>query len=72
MADSGVRGSEAAEAIGGMRVNGETIRRDYWNPITSNFKDGLTVLSIQLYHGARKGLADTALKTASSGYLTRS
>src|SRR6185437_5106012 len=57
MADSGARGS-AAEII-------ET-------PIISNFKEGLTVLEyFNSTHGARKGLADTALKTANSGYLTR-
>ena len=50
------------------RPSGEIIE----NPITSNFKDGLTVLEyFNSTHGARKGLADTALKTASSGYLTR-
>ena len=74
MADSGARGSEAQlKQLAGMRglmarPSGEIIE----NPITSNFKDGLTVLEyFNSTHGARKGLADTALKTASSGYLTR-
>ncbi len=74
MAHSGARGSEAQiKQLAGMRglmtkPSGEIIER----PIISNFKEGL---SVQEYftstHGARKGLADTALKTASSGYLTR-
>ena len=74
MAHSGARGSEAQlKQLAGMRglmarPSGEIIE----NPITSNFKDGLTVLEyFNSTHGARKGLADTALKTASSGYLTR-
>src|SRR5262249_18575057 len=50
------------------RPSGEIIE----NPITSNFREGLTVLQYFIStHGARKGLADTALKTADSGYLTR-
>ena len=49
------------------RPSGEIIE----NPITSNFKDGLTVLEYFNSTRCRKGLADTALKTASSGYLTR-
>ena len=74
MAHSGARGSEAQlKQLAGMRglmarPSGEIIE----NPITSNFKEGLTVLEyFNSTHGARKGLADTALKTASSGYLTR-
>ena len=74
MAHSGARGSEAQlKQLAGMRglmarPSGEIIE----NPITSNFKDGLTVLEyFNSTHGARKGLADTALKTASSGYLTK-
>lgn len=74
MADSGARGSAAQiRQLGGMRglmakPSGEIIE----NPITSNFREGLTVLQYFIStHGARKGLADTALKTANSGYLTR-
>ncbi|MDC1315974.1 DNA-directed RNA polymerase subunit beta' [Alphaproteobacteria bacterium] len=74
MADSGARGSETQlRQLAGMRglmarPSGEIIE----NPITSNFKEGLSVLEyFNSTHGARKGLADTALKTASSGYLTR-
>src|SRR5438034_1519421 len=74
MADSGARGSkQQIRQLAGMRglmarPSGEIIE----NPITSNFRDGLTVLQYFIYtHGARKGLADTALKTADSGYLTR-
>ncbi len=74
MADSGARGSAAQmRQLAGMRglmakPNGEIIE----TPIKSNFKEGLTVLEyFNSTHGARKGLADTALKTANSGYLTR-
>src|SRR5207237_10695272 len=74
MADSGARGSEAQiRQLAGMRglmakPSGEIIE----TPIISNFKEGLTVLEyFNSTHGARKGLADTALKTANSGYLTR-
>ncbi len=74
MADSGARGSAAQlKQLAGMRglmakPTGEIIE----TPITSNFKEGLTVLEyFNSTHGARKGLADTALKTANSGYLTR-
>ena len=74
MADSGARGSAAQmKQLAGMRgliakPSGEIIE----SPITSNFKEGLTALEyFNSTHGARKGLADTALKTASSGYLTR-
>ena len=81
MADSGARGSkEQIRQLGGMRglmakpqkslvgSVGEIIE----NPIISNFKEGLSVLEYFIStHGARKGLADTALKTADAGYLTR-
>ncbi|HRL07251.1 MAG TPA: DNA-directed RNA polymerase subunit beta', partial [Brevundimonas diminuta] len=74
MANSGARGSQAQmKQLGGMRglmakPSGEIIE----TPIISNFKEGLTVLEyFNSTHGARKGLADTALKTANSGYLTR-
>ena len=74
MAHSGARGSEAQmKQLAGMRglmakPSGEIIE----TPIISNFKEGLTVLEyFNSTHGARKGLADTALKTANSGYLTR-
>jgi len=74
MADSGARGSSAQmKQLAGMRgliakPSGEIIE----TPIISNFKEGLTVLEyFNSTHGARKGLADTALKTANSGYLTR-
>ncbi|HUF08715.1 MAG TPA: DNA-directed RNA polymerase subunit beta', partial [Rhodothermales bacterium] len=81
MADSGARGSrEQIRQLGGMRglmakpqkslsgSAGEIIE----NPIISNFKEGLSVLEYFIStHGARKGLADTALKTADAGYLTR-
>jgi DNA-directed RNA polymerase subunit beta' len=74
MAHSGARGSAAQiRQLAGMRglmakPSGEIIE----NPIVSNFKEGLTVLEyFNSTHGARKGLADTALKTANSGYLTR-
>jgi DNA-directed RNA polymerase subunit beta' len=81
MADSGARGSkEQIRQLAGMRglmakpqkkmtgSMGEIIE----NPITANFREGLTVLEYFIStHGARKGLADTALKTADAGYLTR-
>ena len=80
MLDSGARGSrEQIRQLGGMRglmakpqksgsEGGQTIE----NPILSNFKEGLSVLEYFIStHGARKGLADTALKTADAGYLTR-
>ena len=74
MADSGARGSHAQiRQLAGMRglmakPSGEIIE----TPITANFKEGLSVLQYFVStHGARKGLADTALKTADSGYLTR-
>jgi DNA-directed RNA polymerase subunit beta' len=74
MADSGARGSAAQiRQLAGMRglmakPSGEIIE----TPITANFREGLSVLQYFIStHGARKGLADTALKTANSGYLTR-
>ena len=74
MADSGARGSAAQmKQLAGMRglmakPSGEIIE----TPIIANFKEGLSVLEyFNSTHGARKGLADTALKTANSGYLTR-
>ncbi len=74
MADSGARGSEAQiRQLAGMRglmakPSGEIIE----TPIVANFREGLNVLQYFIStHGARKGLADTALKTADSGYLTR-
>ncbi|MBF0179494.1 MAG: DNA-directed RNA polymerase subunit beta' [Magnetococcales bacterium] len=74
MANSGARGSAAQmRQLAGMRglmakPSGEIIE----TPITANFREGLTVLQYFIStHGARKGLADTALKTANSGYLTR-
>ena len=74
MADSGARGSETQiKQVAGMRglmakPSGEIIE----TPIVSNFKEGLSVTEYFISaHGARKGLADTALKTANSGYLTR-
>ena len=80
MLDSGARGSETQiRQLAGMRglmakptkagaSGGEIIE----NPILSNFKEGLSVLEYFIStHGARKGLADTALKTADAGYLTR-
>src|SRR3979490_9841 len=74
MADSGARGSkQQIRQLSGMRglmakPSGEIIE----SPITANFREGLTVLEYFIStHGARKGLADTALKTADSGYLTR-
>src|SRR5204862_5856027 len=74
MADSGARGSkQQIRQLSGMRglmakPSGEVIE----TPITSNFREGLTVLQYFIStHGARKGLADTALRTADAGYLTR-
>jgi DNA-directed RNA polymerase subunit beta' len=74
MSDSGARGSaQQIRQLAGMRglmakPSGEIIE----TPITANFREGLTVLQYFIStHGARKGLADTALKTANSGYLTR-
>ena len=80
MLDSGARGSkEQIKQLGGMRglmakpskagsLGGEIIE----NPVISNFKEGLSILEYFIStHGARKGLADTALKTADAGYLTR-
>ncbi|MFH1769030.1 MAG: DNA-directed RNA polymerase subunit beta', partial [Candidatus Omnitrophota bacterium] len=74
MADSGARGSKLQiRQLAGMRglmakPSGEIIE----SPITANFREGLTVLEYFIStHGARKGLADTALKTADAGYLTR-
>ena len=74
MADSGARGSkDQMKQLAGMRglmskPSGEIIE----TPITANFREGLSVLQYFIStHGARKGLADTALKTANSGYLTR-
>ena len=74
MADSGARGSaQQIRQLAGMR--GLMARPDgsiIETPITANFREGLTVLQYFIStHGARKGLADTALKTANSGYLTR-
>ncbi len=74
MMDSGARGNKSqVKQLGALRglmakPSGEIIE----SPITSNFREGLTVLEYFISsHGARKGLADTALKTADSGYLTR-
>lgn len=74
MLDSGARGNKSQiRQLGGMRglmarPSGEIIE----SPITSNFREGLSVIEFSISsHGARKGLADTALKTADSGYLTR-
>src|SRR5690242_2823366 len=74
MVDSGARGSPTqVRQLAGMRglmakPSGEIIEQ----PITTNFREGLTVQEYFIStHGARKGLADTALKTANSGYLTR-
>jgi DNA-directed RNA polymerase subunit beta' len=74
MMDSGARGTRSqVKQLGAMRglmakPSGEIIE----SPITSNFREGLSVLEYSISsHGARKGLADTALKTADSGYLTR-
>ena len=74
MVDSGARGNkQQIKQLGGMRglmakPSGEIIER----PITANFREGLSVLEYFIStHGARKGLSDTALKTADSGYMTR-
>jgi len=74
MVDSGARGNkQQIKQLSGMRglmakPSGDIIER----PITSNFREGLSVLEYFIStHGARKGLADTALKTADSGYMTR-
>ncbi len=80
MLDSGARGSkEQIRQLSGMRglmakpqKSGSTSSEIIENPILSNFKEGLSVLEYFIStHGARKGLADTALKTADAGYLTR-
>jgi DNA-directed RNA polymerase subunit beta' len=80
MLDSGARGSkQQVKQLAGMRglmakprKSGSTGSEIIENPILSNFKDGLNVLEYFIStHGARKGLADTALKTADAGYLTR-
>src|ERR1700746_368583 len=74
MADSGARGSAAQiRQLGGMRgLMGKPDGSIIETPITANFREGLNVLQYFIStHGARKGLADTALKTANSGYLTR-
>ncbi len=74
MADSGARGSEnQIKQLAGMRgLMADTQGRTIELPIKSNFREGLDVLEYFISaHGARKGLADTALRTADSGYLTR-
>ncbi len=80
MMDSGARGSkEQIRQLSGMRglmakpqKSGATSQEIIENPILSNFKEGLSILEYFIStHGARKGLADTALKTADAGYLTR-
>ncbi|MFT5816661.1 MAG: DNA-directed RNA polymerase subunit beta', partial [Lentimonas sp.] len=82
MLDSGARGSkEQIRQLGGMRglmakpqkkIGGGGIGEIIENPILSNFREGLSILEYFIStHGARKGLADTALKTADAGYLTR-
>ncbi|MDV7399845.1 hypothetical protein RZS08_50995, partial [Arthrospira platensis SPKY1] len=81
MADSGARGSkEQIRQLGGMRglmakpqkSNATSGNEVIETPILSSFREGLTVLEYFIStHGARKGLADTALKTADAGYLTR-
>ena len=80
MYDSGARGSkEQIRQLSGMRglmakpqKSGATSQEIIENPILSNFKEGLSILEYFIStHGARKGLADTALKTADAGYLTR-
>jgi DNA-directed RNA polymerase subunit beta' len=80
MFDSGARGSkEQIRQLSGMRglmakpqKSGATVQEIIENPILSNFKEGLSILEYFIStHGARKGLADTALKTADAGYLTR-
>ena len=80
MLDSGARGSkQQIKQLAGIRglmakprKSGSSGSEIIENPILSNFKDGLSVLEYFIStHGARKGLADTALKTADAGYLTR-
>ena len=74
MADSGARGSDQQiKQLAGMRgLMADTTGRSIELPITSNFREGLDVLEYFISaHGARKGLSDTALRTADSGYLTR-
>jgi DNA-directed RNA polymerase subunit beta' len=74
MAHSGARGSKnQMKQLAGMRgLMAKPSAEIIETPIISNFKEGLTVLEyFNSTHGARKGLADTALKTANSGYLTR-
>jgi DNA-directed RNA polymerase subunit beta' len=80
MYDSGARGSkEQIRQLSGMRglmakpqKSGASVQEIIENPILSNFKEGLSILEYFIStHGARKGLADTALKTADAGYLTR-
>ncbi len=74
MADSGARGSDKQiKQLAGMRgLMADTTGRTIELPIKSNFRDGLDVLEYFMSaHGARKGLSDTALRTADSGYLTR-
>ncbi len=74
MADSGARGSEQQmKQLAGMRgLMADTTGRTIELPIKSNFREGLDVLEYFMSaHGARKGLSDTALRTADSGYLTR-
>jgi len=80
MFDSGARGSkEQIRQLSGMRglmakpqKSGASVQEIIENPILSNFKEGLSILEYFIStHGARKGLADTALKTADAGYLTR-
>ena len=73
MAHSGARGSAAQiKQLADAWPDGQAVGEIIETPIISNFKEGLTVLEyFNSTHGARKGLADTALKTANSGYLTR-
>lgn len=74
MANTGARGNPTQiRQLGGMRgLMADTMGRTIELPIKSNFKEGLDVLEFFIAsHGARKGLADTALRTADSGYLTR-
>ena len=74
MADSGARGSDKQiKQLAGMRgLMADTTGRTIELPIKSNFRDGLDVLEYFMSaHGARKGMSDTALRTADSGYLTR-
>ena len=74
MADSGARGSsQQIKQLAGMRgLMADTTGRTIELPIKSNFREGLDVLEYFMSaHGARKGMSDTALRTADSGYLTR-